>query len=68
MPEKIDLSDLSNLDNLLTIQNKDKYIRYAKENSLEELLLLIKKVLKKKIIDIKTASMLIRIHSRFFFI
>ena len=67
MPEKIDLSDLSNLDNLLTIQNKDKYIRYAKENSLEELLLLIKKAFEKQIIDIKTASMLIRIHSRFIF-
>ena len=67
MPEKIDLSDLSNLDNLITIQNKDKYIKYAKENSLEELLVLIKKAFEKKSIDIKTASMLIRIHSRFIF-
>ena len=67
MPEKVDLSDLSNLDNLITMQNKDKYIKFAKENSLEEMLLLIKKAFKKKTIDIKTASMLIRIHSRFIF-
>ena len=67
MPEKVDLSDLSNLDNLITIQNKDKYIKFAKENSLEEMLLLIKKAFEKKTIDIKTASMLIRIHSRFIF-
>ena len=66
-PKLIDFNNLSNLDYYLKIPNKDKYIRFAKQNSLEELMLLIKKAFEKKSIDFQTACLLIRNHSRFLF-
>ena len=56
--------DLSNLESVLIISNKDYYLRMAKEKAIEEYILLIKKSYEKQNIDFNTALNLIRTNSR----
>jgi hypothetical protein len=56
--------DLSNLDTLLTIKNKNYYILLSKEQTIEEYILIIKKSYEKKLIDLHTAMNLVRNYSR----
>ena len=56
--------DLSNLDTLLTIKNKNYYILLSKEKTIEEYILIIKKSYEKKLIDLHTAMNLVRNYSR----
>lgn len=56
--------DLSNLDSVVMISNKDYYIRLAKEKAIEEYLLVIKKSYEKHKIDLHTAIDKVRTNSR----
>ena len=62
--EKFDLKNLSNLDEFLYINNKDYYMRMAKEDSLEEIIILIKKAFEKEVIDFDNAFKLMRAQTR----
>ena len=62
--EKFDLKNLSNLDEFLYINNKDYYMRIAKEDSLEEIIILIKKAFEKEVIDFDNAFKLMRSQTR----
>ena len=62
--EKFDLKNLSNLDEFLYINNKDYYMRIAKEDSLEEIIILIKKAFEKEVLDFDTAFKLMRSQTR----
>ena len=55
--------DFLNLDNLLIINHKAYYQLQAKEKSIEEYILVIKKYFQKKKIDLKTALKLVRENS-----
>jgi hypothetical protein len=61
---KYDLKNLSNLDEFLYINNKDYYMRMAKEDSLEEIIILIKKAFEKEVLDFDTAFKLMRSQTR----
>jgi hypothetical protein len=63
-PKEIEKPDLTNLESILVISNKDYYLRLAKEKTIEEYILLIKKSYEKHNIDFNTALNLIRINSR----
>ena len=67
LPEMCDLSDLSNLDKLLNIPLKANYEYLAKEKSLEELLVLIKKAYEKGTMDFVSCVKMIRQNSRTLF-
>ena len=56
--------NFNNLESFLIINNKKNYINYAKINSSNELIIIIKKCFEKKIIDFKTAYDFIRQQSR----
>ena len=56
--------DLSNLDTLLTIKNKNYYILLSKEQTIEEYILIIKKAYEKHHIDLHTAMNIVRNYSR----
>ena len=56
--------DLSNLDTLLTIKNKNYYILLSKEKTIEEYILIIKKAYEKHHIDLHTAMNIVRNYSR----
>ena len=56
--------DLSNLDTLLTIKNKNYYVLLSKEKTIEEYILIIKKSYEKQLIDLHTAMNLVRNYSR----
>ena len=56
--------NLSNLDTLLTIKNKNYYILLSKEKTIEEYILIIKKSYEKHLIDLNTAMNLVRNYSR----
>jgi hypothetical protein len=56
--------DLSNLDTLLTIKNKNYYVLLSKEKTIEEYILIIKKSYEKQFIDLHTAMNLVRNYSR----
>jgi len=59
--------DLNNLDTVLNINNKNKYLTKAKEEVVEEYLLIIKKSYERQNIDFSTALNLIRTNSRMIF-
>ncbi len=63
-PKEIENPDLANLESILIISNKDYYLRLAKEKTIEEYILLVKKSYEKQNIDFNTALNLIRINSR----
>ena len=63
-PKEMEKPDLNNLESILIISNKDYYLRLAKEKTIEEYILLIKKSYEKQNIDFNTALNLIRINSR----
>ena len=63
-PKEIENPDLANLESILIISNKDYYLRSAKEKTIEEYILLVKKSYEKQNIDFNTALNLIRINSR----
>ena len=63
-PKEIDKPDLSNLESVLIISNKDYYLRLAKEKAIEEYILVVKKCYEKQNIDFSTALNLIRTNSR----
>ena len=52
--------DFSNLDDVLKINKKDLYILQSKEKVIEEYILIIKKNLEKKNIDLKSALKIVR--------
>ena len=52
--------DFSNLDDVLKINNKNLYILQSKEKVIEEYILILKKNLEKKNIDLKSALKLVR--------
>ena len=52
--------DFSNLDDFLKINKKDLYILQSKEKVIEEYILIIKKNLEKKNIDLKSALKIVR--------
>jgi len=56
--------DLSNLDTILTIKNKNYYNLLSKEQTIEEYILIIKKSYEKHLIDLHTAMNLVRNYSR----
>ena len=63
-PKEIENPDMSNLESVLLISNKDYYLRLAKEKAIEEYILIIKKSYEKQNIDFNTALNLIRTNSR----
>lgn len=67
LPEKFNFTDLSNLDKLLNIPLKVYYEYSAKEKSLEELIVLIKKAYEKGTMDFVTCVKMIRQNSRTLF-
>ena len=63
-PKEIENPDMSNLESVLLISNKDYYLRLAKEKAIEEYILIIIKYYEKQNIDFNTALNLIRTNSR----
>ena len=63
-PKGIDRPDLNDLESVLIISNKDYYLRLAKEKTIEEYILIVKKSYEKQNIDFNTALNLIRTNSR----
>ena len=63
-PKEIENPDISNLESVLLISNKDFYLRSAKEKAIDEYILIVKKAFEKQIIDFNTALNLIRTNSR----
>ena len=59
-----DKINLSNLDNVFKIKNKNLYILQSKEKVIEEYILIIKKNLEKKNLELKSALKLVRNLSR----
>lgn len=62
--QNMDNIDLSNLDSLLIITNKDYYMRLAKEKAIEEYILIAKKAYEKQNMDFNTVLNLIRTNTR----
>lgn len=63
-PQGLENIDLSNLDSLLIITNKDYYLRLAKEKAIEEYILIAKKAYEKQNIDFGSVLNLIRTNTR----
>ena len=64
-PKKINFKEnFDDLEKILIIKKKDFYVRLAKENSLEELIKLVKKSFERDSIDFESALRIIRMNSR----
>ena len=64
-PKKINFKEnFDDLEKILIIKKKDFYVRLAKENSLEELIKLVKKSFERETIDFESALKIIRLNTR----
>ena len=63
-PKEFERPDVSNLDSAVIVSNKDYYMKLAREKTIEEYILIVKKNYEKKNIDFNTALNLIRTNTR----
>ena len=63
-PKEFERPDVSNLDTAVIVSNKDYYMKLAREKTIEEYILIVKKNYEKKNIDFNTALNLIRTNTR----
>ena len=63
-PKEFERPDVSNLDTAVIVSNKDYYMKLAREKTIEEYILIVKKNYEKRNIDFNTALNLIRTNTR----
>ena len=63
-PKEFERPDVNNLDTAVIVSNKDYYMKLAREKTIEEYILIVKKNYEKRNIDFNTALNLIRTNTR----